>query len=68
MAHLTLQEVVDRLNKNYPSKKESGNSGDRAGSQSYRPEFYIPRITRIFASLLFGASAAPGSSRDGLAI
>lgn len=55
MPHLTLQEVIDRIRKNYPSNKEERNTADRKENSSHRPEFYIPRITRLFASLLLGA-------------
>jgi hypothetical protein len=55
MPHLTLQEVIDRIRKNYPSKKEELATKERQENASHRPEFYIPRITRLFASLLLGA-------------
>jgi hypothetical protein len=54
MPHLTLQEVIDRVN-NDSSRKELRAADARAVSQSHRPEFYVPRITRIFAGLWFGA-------------
>lgn len=62
MDHLTLQEVVDRINANYPTRfdyttqKEQPAAPTRIEDQSrHRPEFYIPRITRIFVSLLLGS-------------
>jgi len=55
MPHLTLQEVMDRIRKSYPSKEEERSAEDSKESRSHRPEFYIPRITRLFASLLLGA-------------
>ena len=55
MPHLTLQEVIDRIRKSYPSTKEERGTKDRKENSSHRPEFYIPRIARLFASLLLGA-------------
>jgi hypothetical protein len=57
MPHLTLLEVIDRIN-NYCSRKELRAAEARAMSQPHRPEFHVPRITRIFAGLLFGAFTA----------
>jgi hypothetical protein len=65
MAHLTLQEVVDRINQIYPSveKRRTRNwlaDDDCALEQKHRPEFYIPRITRRLARFIFSTgSAAP---------
>lgn len=53
MSHLTLQEVIDRINKNYPSAKELWDADNRTQDQPHRPEFYVPRITRRLASLMF---------------
>ena len=55
MPHLTLQEVIDRINRNYPSAKESRTAQDRGQEQPHRPEFYVPRITRRLLGLKFGA-------------
>lgn len=59
MPHLTLQEVIDRINQNYPSARELRNAGergrDRTLEQPHRPEFYVPRLTRRLVSLMFGA-------------
>ncbi|MGA9814759.1 MAG: hypothetical protein WBQ64_18380 [Terriglobales bacterium] len=55
MPHLTLQEVIDRINRNYPSAKESRAAENRSQDQPHRPEFYVPRITRRLVSLMFGA-------------
>ncbi len=59
MQHLTLQEVIDRINRNYPSAKESRGreerGRDRIPEQPHRPEFYVPRLTRRLANLMFGA-------------
>ncbi len=54
MPHLTLQEVIDRINRNYPSTKESRATENRSQDQPHRPEFYVPRITRRLAGLMFG--------------
>jgi hypothetical protein len=61
MGHLTLQEVIDRVNSNYPIHKESKAASvrderDKAESP-HRPEFYVPRIARIFVSLLLALEA-----------
>ena len=57
MAHLTLQEVIDRINRSYPSAKAlwagDDRSDNRAKDEPHRPEFYVPRITRRLASLMF---------------
>ena len=59
MPHLTLQEVIDRINSNYPSVKASRTDEDRAKDgtpdQKHRPEFYVPRLTRRLVNLMFGA-------------
>ena len=59
MPPLTLQEVIDRINRNYPSAKASRTAAergrDRTPEQPHRPEFYVPRLTRRLANLMFGA-------------
>lgn len=56
MAHLTLQEVIDRINNSYPFREETKPTGVRTDVESpHRPEFYVPRIARVFFSLLLGA-------------
>jgi hypothetical protein len=65
MAHLTLQEVVDRINQIYTSVEKRRNQDWMAGDdcameQKHRPEFYVPRITRRLARFIFSTgSAAP---------
>jgi hypothetical protein len=65
MMQLTLQEVLERISKAYPSLKSGrGNPDARIGSrsnsstkdQSHRPEFYIPRIALRLANLRFSGS------------
>jgi len=57
MPHLTLQEVIDRINLNYPFSK----SGERTDvmrmevESPHGPEYYVPRVARLFANLLLGA-------------
>jgi hypothetical protein len=61
MRPLTLQEVVERINKAaLPPKKPRGHE-DRL---SYRPEFYLPRLTWRLANFFFNARVgnAPISS------
>jgi hypothetical protein len=53
MPHLTLQEVIDRINQNYPSSKRQQPPKDRTQDQPHRPEFYVPRITRRLAGFMF---------------
>jgi hypothetical protein len=59
MPPLTLQEVIDRINANYPSAKElrapADRGKDRTPDQPHRPEFYVPRVTRRLVNLMFGA-------------
>ncbi len=56
MPYLTLQEVIDRIHKGYPTGG-SRRKPKRSADESHHPEFYIPRITRVLASVLFGAEA-----------
>jgi hypothetical protein len=63
MSHLTLEEVVDRVNNRYIGDQRT--AGDRARSRPHHPEFYVPRITRFFAGLLLGAF--PATSRMAVA-
>ena len=56
MTHLTLQEVIDRINNySYSFRRENRLAARRAEIESpHRPEFYVPRIARVFFSLLLG--------------
>lgn len=53
MAHLTLQEVIDRVNHNHCARKP-------VESRPHHPEYYVPRITRLLAGLMLGAFRASG--------
>lgn len=53
MAHLTLQEVIDKINQKYSSPENRRAKGGRAVDLLHRPEFYIPRITRRLARFIF---------------
>jgi hypothetical protein len=53
MAHLTLQEVIDKINQKYSSPENRRAKGGRAVDPLHRPEFYIPRITRRLARFIF---------------
>jgi hypothetical protein len=53
MAHLTLQEVVDRINQIYSSVENRRAQDGPARDLKHRPEFYIPRITRRLARFIF---------------
>ncbi len=62
MPHLTLQEVVDRINQRYSPAKDQRAKDRRVndhspGNQPHRPEFYVPRITRHLAKLIFSIRA-----------
>lgn len=52
MSHMTLQEVIDRINQTYSSVENRGAENDHARDQKHRPEFYIPRITRRLARFI----------------
>jgi hypothetical protein len=59
MAHLTVQEVIDKIRKNYPLSQDQRAKDQRAQVmrmeyQPHRPEFYIPRLARCIVSLRFG--------------
>ena len=60
MAHLTVQEVIDRIRRNYPLSKDQRTQEQRTQvirmeyQQPHRPEFYIPRLARCIASLRLG--------------
>jgi hypothetical protein len=53
MSHLTLQEVIDKINQKYTSLENRRAKDDCAIDQVHRPEFYIPRITRRLARFIF---------------
>jgi hypothetical protein len=53
MSHLTLQEVIERVNQIYSSGENRRPEDDHARDQKHRPEFYIPRITRRLARFIF---------------
>lgn len=59
MSHLTLQEVIDRINHAHACLKNRHAAHVDAGSAKHRPEFYVPRITRLLAKLIFSASTSP---------
>jgi hypothetical protein len=52
MSHLTLQEVIERINKANAPVKDRRTNDKRVEDQPHRPEFYIPRMKRI-ANLMF---------------
>jgi hypothetical protein len=60
MAHLTLQEVIERVNSNYfyYSARELRRERNRDVTRPHHPAFYVPRITRMFAGLMFNAVRA----------
>jgi hypothetical protein len=56
MAHLTLREVIDLINRkhSYYSSRELRGASNGVQTRLHHPEYYVPRITRLFAGLLFG--------------
>jgi hypothetical protein len=63
VAHLTLQEVIDRVNNNltYYSTHELKGDRNRGEMRPHHPEFYVPRITRMFSGFLFGPFRVVGN-------
>lgn len=57
MAHLTLQEVIERIRKYPPLKNNQRTQDPRVEDQRHRPEFYIPRIARRLAEFRFSGFA-----------
>jgi len=58
MMQLTLQEVLERIEKASPSLKsgqrnQNGSINSGTKEQPHRPEFYIPRIALRLANLRF---------------
>jgi hypothetical protein len=53
MQHLTLQEVIDKINRIHSSVSDQRAADDHAIDQKHRPEFYIPRVTRRLAKVIF---------------
>lgn len=53
MSHLTLQEVIERINNNQYSGKGERVNNDRAERQPRRPELYILRTTKRIAEFVF---------------
>lgn len=60
MSPLTLQEVIERINKTH-SEKEQRAKDNRIQDPPPYPEF-IPRITRLFAHIGARAKAASAGS------
>ena len=62
VTHLTLQEVIDRVNNNLSYYSICGRKSERSRGERWphHPEFYIPRVTRMFAGFMFGAYRAAG--------
>lgn len=53
MSPLTLQEVIDRINKAHSPADGWQTKDDHVTDKKHRPEAYIPRITRRLARLIF---------------
>jgi hypothetical protein len=55
MSHLTLQEVIDKINQAHSAASDRRSTEDEATDQKHRPEVSIPGITRRLARLMFSA-------------
>ena len=55
MSHLTLQEVIDKINQAHSAASDRRTTEDQAGDQKPRPEILIPGITRLLARFMFSA-------------
>ena len=64
MAHLTVQEVIEKIRENYPLSKDGRAEVMRMEYQPHRPEFYIPRLARCIASLRFGGLTFGGLTKE----
>ena len=53
MPHLTVQEVIERINETTPPAKDQRTSDNRIEDQPHRPEVYMPRMTRRLANFMF---------------
>ena len=53
MSHLTLQEVIDKINQAHSAASDRRTTEDQARGQKHRPEVSIPRITRRLARFVF---------------
>ena len=47
MSHLTVQEVIERINETSPPAKDQRTNDNRIEDQPHRPEFYIPRMKLV---------------------
>jgi len=52
MSHLTVQEVIERINNANPPAKDQRITDNRSKEPPHRPEFYIPRMTRRVANFI----------------
>ena len=59
MSHLTVQKVIEKFNETSPPAKDQRITDNRTTEQPHRPEFYIPRITRRVANMVFGGNTVP---------
>ena len=57
MAHLTLQEVIERIKKNAPLTNDQRTQRTRIEDQPHRPDFYVPRLARRLAEFRFSGFA-----------
>ncbi len=57
MAHLTLQEVIERIKKNASLTNDHRTQRTRTDEEPHRPEFYVPRIARRLAEFRFSGFA-----------
>jgi hypothetical protein len=53
MSHLTVQEVIKRINEIRPPAKDQRTNDDGIEDQAHGPEVYIPRMTRRLTNFMF---------------
>lgn len=52
MSHLTLQEVIDNINRANSAASDRRATKDQARDQKHRPEVSVPRITTRWARFM----------------
>jgi hypothetical protein len=55
VSHLTLQEVIERINETSLPANDQPTTDNRTTKQPHLPELYIPRLTKRVANFFFSA-------------
>ena len=66
MAHLTLEEVIERINRANPVDTDQRPMANRTNDQPCRPGLLIPRITRRLANFMFSVRETSADSINAL--